>query len=414
MGQTAGIPPRSVQGRWSEFSDHWPTLVGATLASSIGTIGLQAYTGGSFMPALIADTGYTREQVALATLFLSATVALTAPFVGQLIDRVGARRVIAFAVFGEAIGFAVLSVTPAYFPAFAAAMAFLGVLGVGTTPPSFSRLISARFDRSRGLALGIMISGLGVTAITAPVWATAFIAVGGWRGAYRLLSGLVLLLGVSGLLIMRRDRSEPPVIAAPAGEATGWSALRRPLFWVILVCFASPALFGGGDLLHLISILREKGFSPRDAAMVQGMIGASIISGRLLSGAAMDRFFAPYVAAAAFALAASGCAMLLSDNTAVLYVAALAVGLPIGAELDILAYTLSRYFGLASFGRCYSLAYSFMIVSGGVSPVMIAYLAPAGDYTRVLVISAAGLLACAVAVALLPRFQPKLALERNL
>lgn len=391
--------------RWSEFHEHWPTLVGATLAASIGTIGLQAYTGGSFMPALIADTGYTREQVAFATLLLSATVALAGPFVGQLIDRVGAQRVIAFAVVGEAAGFAVLSVTPASFPAFAAAMVLLGLLGVGSTPPSFSRLVSARFDRSRGLALGIMISGLGVTAITAPLWATAFIALGGWRLGYRLLSGLVLVLGVSGLLVMRRERSEPPPAAA-GGGAGGWMALRRPLFWMVLLCFAGPALFGGGYLLHLISILREKGFSPGDAAKVQGMIGAAIIGGRLLSGAAMDRFFAPHVAAVAFALAASGCVMLLSNDNAVLYVAALAVGLPIGAELDILAYTMSRYFGLASFGRCYSLAYSFMIVSGGVSPVLIAYLAPNGDYAPALIVSAVGLLACAVAAALLPRFSP--------
>ena len=93
----------------------------------------------------------------------------------------------------------------------------------------------------------------------------------------------------------------------------------------------------------------------------------------------MDRFFASYVAAVAFALAASGGAMLLSDSNAVPCLAALAVGLPIGAEPDIRPDTMSRRFGLASFGRCCSLACSSMIVSGGVGLVLIACLASGGS-----------------------------------
>jgi len=87
---------------------------------------------------------------------------------------------------------------------------------------------------------------------------------------------------------MRLDRVEP---APPKedGAAGGWDALRRPLFWAVLACFAAPALFGGDCLLHMISLLRERGFSAGDAAKVQAAIGASIIAGRLLSGAAMDR-----------------------------------------------------------------------------------------------------------------------------
>lgn len=394
----------------SEFGRHWATLAGATIAASVGTIGLQAYTNGAFVPDIVADTHLTREQVSLATLCLSGAVAVVAPLAGQLIDRIGARRVIAMGIAGEAIGFAALSFAPPGFGWFVAAMVLLGVLGVGTTPPSFARLVSVRFDRSRGFALGIMISGLGVTAISAPLWATAVIHLGGWRTGYRVLTGLVLLLGIVGLLVMRLDQTampgerRSPTAQAEARVAGGWAALRRPLFWMVLACFAAPALFGGGYLFHMISLLRERGFTPGDAAKVQSLIGAAIIGGRLLSGAAMDRFFAPYVAAVAFLLAAAGCALLLSDNYAVLCVGAVAVGLPIGAELDILAYTISRYFGLRSFGRYYSLAYSTMIFAGGASPVLIAHFAPGGDYSTSLVISAIGLALAGIGAGCLPRF----------
>ena len=388
----------------SEFRKHWRALLGAMIAASVGTVGLNAYTGGAFVPELTAKLGYTREQLSLATFMLSATVAVVAPFVGQALDRWGPTRIIGLAVVGEALGYLGMGAVPGEFGWFATAMVMLALLGVGTAPPTYARVVAARFNRRRGLALGIMISGLGVTAIAAPIMMTRVIATVGWRGGYWTLSAMALLMGGLGLLLIRRDSA--PQTSAQVGDRADrgdWSALRQPLYWFIVACFAAPALFGGGYLLHLITILRERGFAPEQAAQVQSLVGVSIICGRCLSGAALDRFRGSYVAAGAFAISAAGTALLLSSDGPILGFAALAVGLTIGAELDILAFTVSRYFGLASFGRLYSLAYSVMILAGGASPLMIARLARSGDYTTAIVVSSAGVFVSALAVALLPR-----------
>ncbi len=283
----------------------------------------------------------------------------------------------------------------------------LALLGVGSTPPSFSRVVTACFDRRRGLALGLMIGGLGVTAILAPLVMTRVIAEIGWRGGYWVLAGLVVTFGGGGLWLIRSD---PASLAGTGGRraaASGdWAAIRRPLYWFVLLCFAAPALFGGGFLLHLIIILRARGFSADEAASVQALIGLSIVFGRCVSGLAMDRVFAPRVAAAAFAVSAGGTALLLSTSGPLLCLAALGIGLTIGAELDILAFILSRYFGVPSFGRLYSLAYSVMILAGGASPLLIARLSRGGDYRPAIFVCAAGLAVFAVAVVTLPRFHP--------
>ena len=390
--------------RAEEFRQHWRALVGCTLAASIGTIGLQAYTSGAFAAALTHEGLYTRTELALATFLLSALVAVAAPFAGMAMDRIGALKVITLAIFGEAAAFALLGVVPARFSYFLGATALLALLGVGTTPPGFARIVTARFDHGRGLALGILISGLGLMAITGPIWASWVISQAGWRVGYLVTAGLVLALGGIGTTLIRSEGVRREQAEAPAGPRPGgdWSALRRPLFWAIFVAFSSAALFGGGYLLHLITLLRERGFSAGNAAFIQSLIGVAVLTGRLTSGLALDRFRPQVVAATAFSISALGCALLLTSVPLLDGIAALAMGLTIGAELDIMAYMISRHFGLASFGRLYGLAYGGMVTAGGISPLMIALIERAHGYAPALILSTAGLRAGAMLLLMLP------------
>jgi len=384
-----------------ELRRHWRTLAGCTLAAAIGTIGLHAYTSGAFVHELTL-AGFTRDQMARATLLLSATVAVCAPIAGTMMDRFGPFRIVAFSVLGEAAAFLILSMTPAEFNLYAACIVLLAVLGVGTTPPGFARMVTARFDRVRGLALGIMICGLGLMAITGPLWATWVIAHLGWRGGYRVMAALVLLLGGTGLLLIRSDRRAGHLQAELRTGAGDFLAFRRPLFWVMLAGFLAPAFFSGGYLLHLISLLRERGFSPADAAQVQSLIGAAVLTGRLGSGAALDRFPAPRVAAFAFAISGLSCALLLQSNPLLVAMAAFGIGLTIGAELDIMAYCISRYFGLPNFGKLYGLSYGCLVLSAGASPVLISRIADAGGYSAALIVSTVGTLVGAAILLSMP------------
>ena len=380
-----------------EFKLHWRALLGCTLAAAVGTIGLQAYTSGAFAAALTAAGAYSRTQLSFATLILSITVAITVPFAGMAMDRFGAARVITLSLLGEAAAFAMLGFIPVDFRVLGATMLLLALLGVGTTPPGFARIITSRFEHGRGMALGVMISGLGVMAISAPVWATAVIGTFGWRSGYLTVSAIVLILGGLGVALIRSDHAGRAT-AGPGAEATGgdWQALRRPIYWALLAGFIAPALFGGGYLLHLIPVLQDQGFPLAEAARVQSLIGVAVLVGRLTSGAALDRFRAQHVAAFAFTMSALGCLLLLADSAALAAAGALAIGLTIGAELDIMAYMISRAFGLPSFGRLYGLAYGCLITAGGISPVLISILADHGGYPTALVVSAFGVLSGAL------------------
>lgn len=390
-----------------ELLQNWKTILGCMIAASVGTIGLHAYTSGVFAAKLMTDTPLTRDQLSLATFLLSSSVAVLAPFVGALMDKYGPIRIIMLSLAGEALAFAVLGLIPADFTYYAVTIIGLAVLGVGTTPPGYSRIITERFDQSRGIALGMAICGLGIMAVASPIVINWVIENWGWRVGYFIVAAAVLCLGGGGLTLIASDsktEAHRSTLKPRRRQSGDWSALRKPWFWILLVAFLAPGLFGGGYLLHLVSILRERGIGPAEAAQVQSLVGLAVFAGRLGSGAAMDRFFAPYVAAVTFLISGCGCLILLTDAPAMMYVAAFAIGLTIGSELDIMAYTFSRYFGVESFGRLYGLAYGGLITFSGFSPVLISYVEGWGSYSAALVVSALGTSSGAIILLFAPKF----------
>jgi hypothetical protein len=96
--------------------------------------------------------------------------------------------------------------------------------------------------------------------------------------------------------------------------------------------------------------------------------------------------------------------LLLTDAAVPVCAAALGIGLTVGAELDIMAYTISRYFGVHSFGRLYGLSYGALIISSGFSPMLITLVAGKGGYPLALIVSAVGTSAGALILAFMPRY----------
>ena len=68
-----------------------------------------------------------------------------------------------------------------------------GVVGGIGTPIPYAAVLTQWFDRTRGLALGIGIAGVGLGVAIVPQLAAALIAAFGWRTAYLGLGIAVLV-----------------------------------------------------------------------------------------------------------------------------------------------------------------------------------------------------------------------------
>jgi sugar phosphate permease len=166
-------------------------------------------------------------------------------------------------------------------------------------------------------------------------------------------------LGLDGEPLAQGGRPGASRPAVPVVGFTARETRRQPRFWQMIFAFLLLAFAIGGVMLPLVPILRARGVSPEQAAVVQGALGLALIVGRAFAGFLMDRIFVPYVAAAILAFPILGVALLALGATGpAAVIAAVCLGLAAGAELDVIAVLISRYFGTRAYAENYGWQYA--------------------------------------------------------
>ena len=230
--------------------------------------------------------------------------------------------------------------------------------------------------RTAGLALAFTLLGTGVTAALLPSLATWLIEHYGWRKAFIGIALLPLAVGLPvAYWLFREPDDSDGMHELAAANRTGVSvrtALRDYRFWVIAVSVLCVSIGVGGSITNFQPLLIDRGFVAQDAARVAGVIGVSIIVGRLVAGFLIDRYWAPLVTLPMLALPAVACILLARPevSTSAAVIAAMLIGLAAGAETDLVAFLTARYFGMAHYGRIYGLQYSVFGFASGISPFL--------------------------------------------
>ncbi len=351
----------------TELGRHWKMVLAVMVGVAFGATGLPFYTLGLFVKPLGAEFGWSRAQVSTAGLCLQAGLIVASPFIGTLVDRFGSRRTALISMVGLVLGLLGLSAVTGNVLTLYAAWTALALLASGTTPIVWTRAVNSCFDRQRGLALGLSLAGTGLAAILGPMLMSQLIVAHGWRVAYQVLAAVTLLGALPFVALFLEEGTPKAPGAIPAGGSTLREALGTAWFWR---SGASFFLIAGGIaalIVHLTPMLLDSGLTPPQAAGVAGLLGITIIVGRLTVGVLVDRLPAAYVGLAFLLLPVIAC-LLLKQGAAV--PAALLIGLAAGAEVDLLAYLVSRRFGLRHYGRIYGWQLACFLLGAGVFPVV--------------------------------------------
>lgn len=335
-------------------------LVSAAVGVGLSIAAIPPFVVSVFAGPMTAEFGWSLQAYQTGALFLALGVMFASPLSGWLSDRYQARRIALIGLPLFAAGIAAFSLVGASVYGYYAAMLGIALLSAGTLPIVWTKVVNSVFDRRRGLALGLVLSGSGIAGIFLPGFAQTLIDGVGWRGAWLGLACLPIAIGLPVCYFLLKPKARLPgpeeTLSLEQGLTLG-GALRGRRFWTLALSFFLVTFCLAGWNANLQPILLEQDFTPTQAAGVMGVLGATMAIGRIGAGFLIDKFWAPAIAAIAFALPAAGVQLVLADHVTTLTaaIAIAAFGLAHGAEFDFLAYMVARYFGVAHYGKIYGL-----------------------------------------------------------
>jgi len=226
--------------------------------------------------------GLTPELVFAGITVMFAVSAVCSPRVGRIVDRTGARRLMAAGSVIYALSLVGLAAAqgPASYLACWALMGIASALALST--PSSIAIVQVAGPRARqAIALLTIIGGLASTVF----WPLtgALDAALGWRQTLLLYAAVHLLAcaPIHWLMLPRR----PPTHATPAGTTPSSGGVApeeaRRAFLLLSISLAFGAFVFTGVQLQMIEMLRELGHSPASALLLASLIGPSQVSIRL-------------------------------------------------------------------------------------------------------------------------------------
>ena len=299
----------------SEGGTHRPGFYYGWIIVAVALVSMAFWLGirssfSVFYVALLEDFHWTRAGSAGVQSMALVTYTLLAPLVGGLIDRFGPRRVVVPGIMILAFGLMLSSSikTLNQFYLFYGVVMGAGITCIGII--TYSAILAHWFEKNRGLASGIAVSGMGLGTFLLVPLSQSFISMVGWRMTFIITGALVLiiLLPANAIFLRHKPRevgqypdglklpeapSTTPNSANRMNEtATEWTLKKAVIsgrFWA-LILFSFLSIVGIYIILvHNVKFLVDQGIDRMAAALIFAMVGIVSSIFRIFWGWISDR-----------------------------------------------------------------------------------------------------------------------------
>ncbi|MCW1403696.1 MFS transporter [Novosphingobium sp. MW5] len=335
------------------------------IAAALGyaTCVIHIYGLGVYIEPISKEFGWSRTATTVGLTLSTVIQALCAIPIGMAVDRFGPRKMAIIGVALTCAAFANLSTATGDMANWYLIWIVMSLASLPIQATIWTSAVASRFHASRGIALAVTLCGASVALIVFPFLGTELIQFYGWREAMRIEA--LIWLAIAWPIVFFLFRGAQDERKAKAAEAQAAPAplpgmslldgLKTTIFLRLLVVALLFTFAMIGLNVHFPLIVKGYGFTPLEAAGLASVIGWASIPGRIVTGFMLDRLRASLVGAVAFLLPAIACAILLYGGGSALSigVAAAFIGFTLGAEVDVLVYLTTRYFGLRNFGGLY-------------------------------------------------------------
>lgn len=355
----------------------WFVAGAAFVGVMVSFAAIVPFTFSLFLQPLHAAFGWKREAMSGAFALAAITVALVSPLIGLLLDRFPPRRILLPAILVFAAALASLSGLGPSIQRFFVTYFVLGLVANGTAQFAYTRTVLTWFDRRRGIALAVILTGSGAGSLVIPPLTQWMISTHGWRSAYLML-GCIALLGLPLTALLVRNRPEHEWTHHPQRNATGATipaALASATFWILAAIILLGAFSENALITNLAAMLTEHAITPALAALALSARGGAGIAGRLAVGLFLDRFPAQRIQTVILGISVIGILLLAYAATPVTALSGAALlGIGLGSEADVAPYLLAQYFGRRHFSMLYGLTWTAYAIGGATGPLTMGHL----------------------------------------
>lgn len=261
--------------------------------------------------------------------------------------------------------------------------ASLGFIGVAPCVV----LVSRWFEKNRGTAIGILLTGTSIGGFLIPLVAAPLISNYGWRNAMLAVSILVWIVLLPAIIFFVREPVNEIAtdIATSTDGVTLFEATKTPVFWALAACAALifyPIFFTTQQFV--LSLQSSKiGVSAQTAAFTQSALFAMSLGGKFIAGFLSDKFDAMrvFVVCSLIMFLASIVLLMLTASNFLLFLLPFALGY--GGTFVVLQRLVSDFFGRRETGKILGLITLIEVSGAAIGGRITGYLADknGGDYT---------------------------------
>jgi MFS family permease len=280
----------------TKFHYGWVIVSVCALMMAI-TYGLQ-YSYGVFFKPLADHFNWSRESVSViysASLVIRGIASIA---IGWLADRYGVVKLLVFCGFMIGLGL-VLSSQVQDFWEFVITYSLIEAIGLSGTFGIVTAVTTRWFVKNRGLALGIVSSGVSVgTLLIVPGnerlinslgWAHTFIICGVAAGVIMIGSAFFLYPRPRPLVDKYIPKSMMMKKDIPTTELSLKEAIRNQHMIIMILAFSLIFFCNQLVIVHLVNYATDIGIAPLVAATFISIIGIVSIAGRLSMGVGTDK-----------------------------------------------------------------------------------------------------------------------------
>lgn len=365
-----------------------------------------AYSNGVFLDKMTTEFRWSHTDFSAALTIQMLVGVILGPLAGRVLDRIGPRRMLLWGIPPLGLALSMLGLANGAVWQWWLLAAIYAPLTMGAIPAAWIAGTMSRFDASRGLAISIVLAGIGVATAAWPVIAAQLSQTIGWRLAFPAMGLGWAMLVYPLMLIFFKPAPLAPAVQTTAAT-TGLSPILRSRTFLCLITGA--ALFSSVQLAliaNLVPILKGHGLDLGSAARLAALAGLSSIIGRIGTGYLLDRVATRPLALAAFGLPLAAILLLATGEPSLLQLglAAALIGLAAGSEMDVVTYLVTRRFDPRLFGSVYSIIQAAVSVSAGLGVLLAGRLFDrSGSYDSYYLSAVPTVLVASLLIAFIPK-----------